>query len=104
MRMTTLRPRLNEEGGLIERYGHTAVKAKRYTASAFLGATLGRLSRSGEVLLHAGPATGRWDDNQRISWWSVAPEPDWGSGISWESLEKSARYVPGSTEVCPVGR
>ena len=44
---------------LVDRYGHTAVAAKRYTASAFLAKALGDLSRSGAVLFHEGPATGR---------------------------------------------
>lgn len=88
---------------LVERYGHTAIKAKSYTASAFIAATLGRLSRSGEVLFHSGPATGRWDYNQQISWWSLAPDPDWTTQTSWESLEKPMTYVPGTTEICPKG-
>ncbi|SEB48272.1 hypothetical protein SAMN04489844_0242 [Nocardioides exalbidus] len=88
---------------LVERYGHTAIKAKNYTASAFIAATLGRLSRSGDVLFHAGPATGRWDYNQQISWWALAPDPDWATRTSWQSLEMPMTYVPGATEICPKG-
>jgi hypothetical protein len=48
---------------LVDRYGHTAIKASRYTASSFLAGTLGILSRDGAVLVHPGPATGRWRYN-----------------------------------------
>jgi hypothetical protein len=83
---------------LVNRYGHTAIKATRYSASAFLASTLGHLSRSGHVLFHAGPATGRWSYNGQISWWALAPEPDWERRTSWLQLRRSMSYVPGSSE------
>ena len=39
---------------LVERYGHTAIAATRYSASAFIAATLGRLTRTGDGLFHPG--------------------------------------------------
>lgn len=86
---------------LVERYGHTAIKETRYSASAFLAATLGHLSRRGYVLFHGGPATGRWRYNSQISWWALPPEPDWKQRISWAELGRSMNYVPGNTEVQP---
>jgi hypothetical protein len=83
---------------LVERYSHTAIKATKYSASAFLASTLGHLSRSGHVLYHGGPATGRWSYNSGISWWAVAPQPDWEDRLSWTDLSRSMDYVPGSTE------
>ena len=83
---------------LVERYSHTAIAAKQYTASAFLAATLGRLSRSGHVVYHSGPATGRWAYNSGISWWSVPPAPDWDNRVSWVELGRDMSYVPGSVE------
>ena len=53
---------------VVSRYGHTAVKAKQYIASAFLAGVLGVLSKQGAVLYHLGPATGRWKYNGTISW------------------------------------
>ncbi len=96
--------RINAQGNpqdfaqLVERYGHTAIAAARYTASAFLAATLGQLSRTGHVLYCSGPATGRWRYNQRISWWALALAPAWESRASWEDLDLRADYVPGSVE------
>lgn len=83
---------------LVDRYSHTAIAAKRYTSSAFLAATLGRLSRSGHVLYHPGPATGRWAYNSGISWWALPPEPDWDNRVSWAELERDMSHVPGSVE------
>ena len=83
---------------LVARYSHTAIKATQYSASAFLSAALGRLSHTGHVLFHPGPATGRWSYNSQISWWALAPEPDWESRTAWVDLGRSMDYVPGSTE------
>lgn len=83
---------------LVERYGHTAVTPTRYSASAYLAFTLGRLSRDGSVLFHVGPATGRWSYNSEIFWWSLPPAPSWTDRVSWAALEQSMDYVPGSTE------
>jgi hypothetical protein len=83
---------------LVERYGHTAIAPARYTASAFLAATLGHLSRTGHVLYHPGPATGRWEYNGQISWWAVPPAPDWEDRTSWVDLALRADHVPGSAE------
>lgn len=86
---------------LVERYGHTAIKETRYSASAFLAATLGHLSRRGYVLFHDGPATGRWHYNSQISWWALTPEPNWQQRISWAELGQSMSHVPGNVEEPP---
>ena len=84
----------------MDRYGHTAVAAKRYTVSAFLAATLGNLERAGAVAFHSGPATGRWAYNGTISvYWSLPPGPDWADRNSWEDSGLTVGYVPGQTEV-----
>jgi len=82
---------------LVSRYGHTAVRPKQYTASAFLAGVLGVLSKRGTVLYHLGPATGRWKYNSTISWWAVAPAPDWESSrLSWQDSGQDVSYVPGA--------
>jgi hypothetical protein len=83
---------------LVERYSHTAIAPTQYSASAFIAATLGRLSRTGHVLFHAGPATGRWSYNGKISWWALPPEPAWEARTSWVDLDRAMDYVPGGTE------
>jgi hypothetical protein len=84
---------------IVDRYGHTAIRAKKYTASAFLAGVLGVLSKRGTVLYHLGPATGRWKYNGTISWWAVAPVPDWESAsLSWADSLQDMSYVPGSVE------
>lgn len=86
-------------GGLVDRYGHRAVAAKRYTVSAFLAATLGNLERAGAVAFHAGPATGRWAYNGTISYWSLLPAPEWSKRLSWASSGLTVDYVPGQIEI-----
>ncbi|EWS99887.1 hypothetical protein N865_19985 [Intrasporangium oryzae NRRL B-24470] len=86
-------------GLLVKKYGHTAVAAKRYTASAFLGRTLGELSKRGAILWHEGPATGRWSYNSSISWWALPPAPEWSTRSSWAALGCDVEYVPGQTEM-----
>jgi hypothetical protein len=83
---------------LVDRYRHTAIKASRYTVSSFLAGTLGILSRDGMLLVRPGQATGRWKYNHSISWWSLAPAPEWERRRSWESVSPSIDYVPGSVE------
>jgi hypothetical protein len=83
---------------LVDRYGHTAIKASRYTVSSFLAGTLGILSRDGMVLVRPGQATGRWKYNLSISWWSLPPTPDWDRQRSWESASPSMGYEPGSIQ------
>ncbi len=62
---------------MVEQWGHTAIAAKRYTASSYLAGTLGRLSRLAAVAYHPGVGTGRWSYNTDISWWSSLPPEDW---------------------------
>jgi len=83
---------------LVDRYGHTAIQATQYSASAFLAATLGRLARTGHVMFRPGTATGRWDYNSEISWWALPPAPEPSSQTSWADLHRSMDYVPGNTE------
>ena len=84
---------------IVSRYGHTAVRPKQYTTSAFLAGVLGVLSKHGSVLYHLGPATGRWKYNGTISWWAVPPAPDWESSrLSWSDIGQDMSYVPGAAD------
>ncbi len=81
---------------LVDRFGHTALKDKRNTASAFLARYLGSLAARGDVLYHDGSATGRWSYNSKISWWAVAPRPDWEDDrLSWAAAGCAVDYVAG---------
>jgi hypothetical protein len=83
---------------LVARFGHTAIRARRYTVSSYLARTLGDISRAGSVVHHSGDATGRWSYNSNISWWTLQPEPDWSSRLSWADTHHSISYVPGQIE------
>lgn len=84
---------------LMDRYSHTAVAAKRYTVSAFLGGVLGRLWRRGVVASMTGEATGRWQYNRTTGYWALFPEPDRRHRLSWADSGFTVEYVPGQTEV-----
>jgi len=84
---------------LLERYSHTAVAAKRYTVSAFLGGVLGRLWRRGTVAGVMGPATGRWAYNRRCGYYALPPGPDSDIRLTWEESCLTVEYVPGQTEL-----
>jgi len=84
---------------LMDRYSHTAVAAKQYTVSAFLGGVLGRLWRRGLVGGIGGEATDRWSYNRTTGYWALLPEPDHDRRLSWADSGFTVEYVPGQTEV-----
>ena len=84
---------------LMQRYSHTAVAAKRYTATAFLAGVLARLCERSAVSVRDGQATGRWSYNGRCGYYTLPPEPDWNKRLTWEGSGLTVEYVPGQTEV-----
>lgn len=79
---------------MVEKWGHTAIASTPYTASAYLGRTLGDLSRRGSVLFRLGPATGRWTYNSPASYWAMWPEPEWDQRTSWVDVLDDAGTSP----------
>lgn len=80
---------------LLDRYSHTAVQAKRYTVSAFLGGALWRLCKHREIAGRLGPATGRWKYNGRVGYFAGFPEPPEANVLTWESTGLGMGYVVG---------
>ena len=72
-RYSQLRPKLYTE--MVGRWGHTRQGPRRYTVSAFLGGTLGRLWSRGVVVGQERNATGYWAYNSSISYWALPPAP-----------------------------
>lgn len=83
---------------LVQRFGHTAIAPRAYTASSYLAGILGGLGRTGDVLYHEGPGTGRWNYLSKVSWWALAPGPDWAERTSWADTGLGMDYVPGNQE------
>lgn len=83
---------------LVGMYGHTAIEAKTYTVTSFMGRLLGDMSRLGQVTWHQGPATGRWSYNSEISYWALPPAPAWEDRLTWTEFGAAMDYVPGSVE------
>jgi len=86
---------------LVGRYGHTAVAAKRYTVSSFLGGTLGRLSMRGDLLFRWGKPTGSWRYNSGISWWALPPAPSAGAEVLAVEMRREIRTQQGSVQFAP---
>jgi hypothetical protein len=63
---------------IVGRYGHTAIRAKKYTASAFLAGVLGGLSRHGALFktsfFRAVTCTARIPEKSRDTPWSIIKE------------------------------
>jgi hypothetical protein len=78
---------------LVDMYGHVAHGPKRYTASAFIAATLGPMGRAGEVVAYDGPATGRWSYNSSVSYWSLPGAPA-SPMVTWETWAVAEEIDP----------
>lgn len=79
---------------VVDRYGHTRYGPKKYTASAFLAGTLGRMARAADVFYADGPATGYWKFNGRISHWANRPDADSATPLSWAGFAEAQGFDP----------
>lgn len=79
---------------LVEKYGHTALAAARYTASSFLGAALGRQG-AGALRFAWKKATGHWSYNSRVGWYAVPGDQPPTGDYSWEGTGLARDHVPG---------
>jgi hypothetical protein len=68
---------------LLPRYGHVALKSKRYTTSVFIASALGQLMREGALAWQYAPATGLWNYNHKISFWALPPAPPLEERLTW---------------------
>lgn len=91
-RFSELRPNVYAE--LLERYGHTRLGPKPYTASAFLGAALGWLRDHDEILIEFAPATGYWSYNGVIAYCALPPGPADGSRRTYASYAEALGLDP----------
>lgn len=78
---------------LVEDYGHTALGPKKYTASAFIASTLGRMLREDLVAYRPGKATGFWSYNGEISFWSLKPVTE-SRPITFEDFAAEQGFAP----------
>lgn len=85
----------DEYAQIVDRYGHTAYGLKKYTASAFIAGTLGRLARGGDAFYADGKATGYWKFNGRISHWANRPDEvpgvRLGRRLRWPPVRRNGR-------------
>jgi hypothetical protein len=89
---------------LVQRYKHTDLQRRgphnkddyRYTASSFLGSSLGRMTRHGDLLYRAGEATGRWRYNYVGSYWALAVAEPSAELLTWRDFAKEHNLDPDS--------
>lgn len=79
---------------LLPRYGHVALKPKRYTTSVFIASALSQLTREGAVAWQYAKATGFWSYNGEISYWALPPAPSKGERLTWEAFATTEGFDP----------
>ena len=79
---------------IVDRYGHVAITPKRYTASSFIGAALGKLRRDGDLSYKTCTATGRWAYNSQISAWATNPAPTSPDVLTWVDFALERGFDP----------
>ncbi|MBY5162101.1 hypothetical protein [Salsipaludibacter albus] len=79
---------------LYRRFGHIAVDHPlEFTLSGYLPRMLGNLWRRNELQFVPGPATGYWQYNGSISYWSL-PKADTASTVSWRDFAEENDWHP----------
>jgi len=81
---------------LVEDYGHTSLGPKRYTASAFIASTLGRMEKEGLLAYKSGTATGFWSYNGGISFWSLVPPSSEAPPLTFKTFATEQGFDPKS--------
>ena len=69
---------------MIDRWGHVSQGPRRYTVTAFLTRAWSRLADNGALDMMLGPATGLYQHNGRILYWSLPPGPEDQRILTWE--------------------
>jgi hypothetical protein len=80
--------------------GHVMLGARRgqaTTSTARFTKALGRLERSGELVMVKGPGTGAWRHDQSIAYWARPPRPS-GPLLTWSMYCATQGRTPEWTE------
>lgn len=88
---------------MVAQWSHTARReGVQYSASTYLGLTLGRLSKAGMLAYHADKGTGRWNYNADMSWWCLLPAAPWSERTSWVDVMGDDRETDRCREYVPL--
>lgn len=80
---------------LVSLYSHTRLQRPLdYSASAFIGAALGKLYRDGLLARRTAPTTGYWSYNGILHGWSRTPGPSDGAHLSWKDFAQANSVDP----------
>jgi len=81
---------------LVEDYGHTSLGPKKYTVSAFIASTLGRMEKEGLLAYKSGKATGFWSYDGGISFWSLVPPSSEAPPLTFKTFATEQGFDPKS--------
>ena len=84
---------------LVDRWSHTAIEPKQYTASSYVGAVLGRMARNGEIAYRSDRGTGRWSYNRDASFWALDASTPWEQRTTWVSVIGDASSEASNSDV-----
>ncbi len=89
---------------LVNMFNHTSLQDHlQYSASAFIGAALGRMYRDGRLVRVLGPATGYWKYNDSLHAWALPALAATGPVLSWKEFAVSKGLDPMSWPVAELG-
>lgn len=73
---------------LLDRWGHVSEGSTKYSTTAFIGSTLGQLSRATNVTHRPGQGTGLFKRNAKIGYWTLEPVPEQTHDMTWERFAR----------------
>ncbi|MFR9807323.1 hypothetical protein ACL02T_34260 [Pseudonocardia sp. RS010] len=81
-------------GTLVQKFGHTRIAPKSYTASVYISLTLGRIFKAGDICWQRGKGIGYWRYNSDISCWAASPAPPADAVLTYYDFALSAGLDP----------
>jgi hypothetical protein len=81
---------------MVDRWGHVAQGERRYSTSAYIGSTLGHMTRAVDLAYRDGPATGMFSYNVGIGMWGLPGTASDAEIVTWDRCATSEGFSPNS--------
>jgi hypothetical protein len=79
---------------MLDRWGHVTQGPRKYSTTAFIGSTLGQLTRMTNVAHKSGPSTAFFSYNSWVGYWTLEPVPSTIVDIGWTQFALDAGIDP----------